>query len=100
MSIALNTVTFLNGVTAAGPSPVFVLDWNYHEVQQRSLIVACVSGDTINVEVSVDGGVTYGLYTALAGPQASTVTNIIGPFTHMRVTKVGSAGVSTVRGII
>jgi hypothetical protein len=100
MSIALNAVTLLSAVTAAGPSAAFALDWNYHEVQQRSLIVACVAGDTINVEVSVDGGNSWGLFTALAGPQASTVTNIIGPFTHLRVNKVGAAGSATVKGII
>lgn len=100
MSIAYRPVNLLAAVTAAGPSAVYPLDYRFESIQKRNLIVACVAGDSILVEVSADGGGSWGTLTTLAGPQASTVYSIDGPYTALRVTKVGATGAATVKGIL
>jgi hypothetical protein len=99
-NISLRAVTFLNAVTAAGPSQAYALDYRYSSIQQRSILTACVAGDTINIEVSVDGGNSWGILAALAGPQATSITLVNGPFTNIRVNKVGANGSATVKGVV
>lgn len=100
MSTQLRAVALLNGVTAAGSSPGYALDYRFGGVQQRSILTSCVAGDTINIEVSVDGGNSWGVHTALVGPQATSVTLINGPFTNIRATKVGANGIAYVKGVL
>jgi len=99
MSISLRPVVLLSGSAAAGRSANYALDYRFSGVQQRSLICIVAAGDSIDIEVSADSGVNWSILQSVVGPAQQTVT-INGPFTTIRVNKIGAAGSGNVRGVL
>jgi len=98
---ALKPVVLLNQ-SAAGNGTAFLLDYRFGGMVQRNIVtVSMNAADTITIQGSVDGGVTWvqaaAPRTGGAGPFIDTIT---GPFTHLRIAKTGAAGGAVVQGII
>lgn len=100
MGIQLRLVTFLNAVTAAGPSTVEACDYRFGDFQNRNIFVTVMNAaDTIAVQTSPDGGTTWLNIAALTGATSGVMT-ISGPYALLRIAKSGATGPATVYGIV
>ena len=96
--MSMNPVVLLDAVTDEGMSQAIALDYRRVDMIYRNLSCITVAGDTVIVEVSCDGGNSFVEYARTDKPLA--IISLVGPFTHVRVNKVGANGVANVRGIL
>lgn len=99
--IVINKHTFLDDTSVAATDWVPV-DYRYAGIQQRSVYGTKNTADEIVVEVRIETAETSVMTTATSW--GSGVTNfgavLQGPFTDLRVRKVGSSAAATVVGIV
>jgi hypothetical protein len=87
--------------TAAGNGTAYPLDYINDGTQNRTLQTVSAAADTIDIQATVDGGVTW--FSVLAATHTTAGTfydKIAGPFEMLRVVKTGALGNSLVQGIL
>lgn len=98
---ALKAVVLLNQSAAGNGTPV-LLDYRFGGMVQRNIVTASMNAaDTITIQGSVDGGVTwFQAATPRTGGTGPFVDTLTGPFTHLRIVKTGTGGNALVQGIV
>lgn len=95
----LNSHTFLAAVTASSNSAPYPVDYRFSGGQNRYISGTKATEDTVTVKISSDNNLTYTTATAFSdGIEFSCV--LVAPCTHIQVIKSGSAGATTVTGIV
>jgi hypothetical protein len=105
----LNTHVFINNITASIASSWYPVDWVYGMNNERSISGSktATSADEVVLELRtlvLNSGTTVAdvISTATTWPStaASFSAVIVGPYTHIRVRKVGASGAATVVGVV
>jgi hypothetical protein len=99
--VSLKSVVMLNQSTA-GNGTAYLVDYRWGGMVQRNIVtVSMNAADTITIQGSVDGGVTWvQAATPRTGGTGPFIDTITGPFTHLRIAKTGAGGNALVQGII
>ena len=100
MPVKYSKVVLFNQA-AAGTGNAVQLDWQNDGTQNRTLMTVLAAADTIDIQGSIDGGVTWSSVLAATHTTAGTFTDhISGPYEQLRVVKTGALGNALVQGII
>lgn len=102
----LNTVTFLNAVTASTVTTWYPLDYTFDPggtLRSVMGVKVATSADSVQLHLrtlSSDG--TEVIATATTWDQTATNFSAViqGPATHIRINKIGSSAAATVVGIV